>query len=214
MAANRLVDSRVLWPTAVNSHSRTEVLATVADYANAAAWTPAVRTAIKISPPGPLAAGTSFAQVIDVGGSSAEFVWKIKKFEPPLRVVLKGKAKVDMHQWFWPGRVKGASGTCCALCAPPTKHAMRPVKVEDRYFIQEGPTADSVLVEFYGHTKVMGFGKILAPLFKSQWREIKNGAREGLARVQGRPAEGAAGAKLSTTHELLATPARGPSTAV
>ena len=96
----------------------------------------------------------------------------------------------------------------------PIENALRPVKVEDRYFIQEGPTADSVLVEFYGHTKVMGFGKILSPLFKSQWREIKNGAREGLARLQGRPAEGAAGGKLSKSHDMLATPARGPSAAV
>jgi hypothetical protein len=112
-------DACSLWPTPANSHWRTEVLATVADYANAAAWTPAVRTASKISPPGPLAAGTIFAQVIDIGGSSAEFVWKTKKFEPPLRVVLKGKAKVDMHQWFWPARIKGASRPCCALLAAP-----------------------------------------------------------------------------------------------
>ena len=177
-------------PPAANSPSRAEVLATVADYANAATWTPAVRTASKISPPGPLAAGAIFTQMIDIGGESAEFVWKMKKLQIPLSVVLKGKAKIDMHQWFWPARIK--------------------VKVEDRYFVQEGPTAGSTLVEFYGHTKVIGFGKVLSPLFKSQWREIKNGAREGLARLQGRPAEGAAGAKLGAAHDMLATPARGP----
>ena len=116
-------------PSAADSHSHTEVLATVADYANAAAWTPAVRTASKLSPPGPLAVGTIFAQEIDIGGASAQFTWRVsryfvaaclslripfgshrktKKFEPPLSVVLKGKAKVDMHQWFWPARIKGA----------------------------------------------------------------------------------------------------------
>ena len=138
---------------------------------------------------------------------------KTKKFEPPLSVVLKGKAKVDMHQWFWPARIKGASEPALlrdpALRLQPTKRVTRPVKVEDRYYIQQGPTPDSVLVEYYGHTKVAGFGKVLAPLFKSQWREIKEGARAGLARLQGRPAEGAAGAKLGAASEMLATPERG-----
>ena len=137
---------------------------------------------------------------------------KTKKFEPPLSVVLKGKAKVDMHQWFWPARIKGASEPallCDPLYAYVQPNAPRPVKVEDRYYIQQGPTPDSVLVEYYGHTKVAGFGKVLAPLFKSQWREIKEGAREGLARLQGRPAEGAAGAKLGAASEMLATPERG-----
>ena len=88
------------------------------------------------------------------------------------------------------------------------------MKVEDRYYVQQGPTADSVLVEYYGHTKVTGFGKVLSPLFKSQWREIKEGAREGLARLQGRPAEGGAGAKLGATREMLATPERGATAAL
>jgi hypothetical protein len=32
----------------------------------------------------------------------------VKKLEPPFSVELKGKAKIDIHQWWWPGRVKGA----------------------------------------------------------------------------------------------------------
>ena len=80
--------------------------------------------------------------------------------------------------------------------------------MEDRYFVQEGPTPGSTLVEYYGHTKVVGFGKLLSPLFKSQWKEIKQSAREGLARLQGRPAEGAIGTKNQGAE--AATPARGP----
>jgi hypothetical protein len=44
-------------------------------------------------------------------------------------------------------------------------------------------------VEYYGHVQVKGLGKLLAPQFKAAWRDIKYGAREGLARVRGRPAE-------------------------
>jgi len=42
------------------------------------------------------------------GGGPADFLWKVKKLEPPCSVELKGKAKIDIHQWWWPGRVKGA----------------------------------------------------------------------------------------------------------
>jgi hypothetical protein len=44
-------------------------------------------------------------------------------------------------------------------------------------------------VEYYGHVKVKGLGKVLSPQFKAAWREIKANAKEGLARVRGRPAE-------------------------
>lgn len=86
---------------------RADVLATVADYANASEWTPAVRTASKVSS-GPLAVGTTFQQEVDLAGGAADFTWKVKTFEPPFSVTLKGKAKVDMHLWYWPSRIKGA----------------------------------------------------------------------------------------------------------
>lgn len=77
---------------------REEVLETVADYARAAEWTPAVRTASKTSS-GPLAVGTKYEQQVDIAGGASTFVWKVSSFEPPDSVVLKGKAKVDFHKW-------------------------------------------------------------------------------------------------------------------
>jgi hypothetical protein len=58
-------------------------------------------------------------------------------------------------------------------------------------------------VEHYSHFHLVGVSKLLAPLLKPQWRDIKAAAREGLARLQGRPAEGELGAQQ--------VPARGPS---
>ena len=45
---------------------RASTLAVVADYANAAEWTPAVRSASKMSP-GPIGQGTTFQQNVDIG---------------------------------------------------------------------------------------------------------------------------------------------------
>jgi hypothetical protein len=78
--------------------------------------------------------------------------------------------------------------------------------VIDRYYIQEGPRKDASLVEHYSHFHLVGVSKLLAPLLKPQWRDIKAAAREGLARLQGRPAEGELGAQQ--------VPARGPSVAM
>lgn len=83
-----------------------------------------------------------------------------------------------------------------------------PSQVKDKYYVQDGPTDNSAVVEYFGNVKVKGLGKLLTPLFKSEWREIKANAREGLARLQGRPAEGALGSKPA--REAQATPARGP----
>ena len=88
------------------------------------------------------------------------------------------------------------------------------MKCEDRYYIQQGPSPDSSLVEYYGHVHLVGAAKLLAPVFKPQWRDIKQGAREGLARLQGRPAEGELGAKQGAARDVQATPARGPVTSV
>ncbi len=74
-------------------------------------------------------------------------------------------------------------------------------------------------MEYYGHVKVKGMGKILAPQFKAEWRAIKEAAREGLARRLGRPAETAAAAAVggpvaakstfATTGGGMPVPARG-----
>ena len=84
------------------------------------------------------------------------------------------------------------------------------MNVTDRYYVQQGPRESTSLVEYYGHVKIVGFAKVLSPLFKAQWRDVKQGAREGLARLQGRPAEGAFGAKHGASRDVQATPARGP----
>jgi hypothetical protein len=102
---------------------RAAVLAVVADYANAAEWTPAVRSASKLTP-GAIAEGTVFQQQVDIAGGAADFVWKVKKIEPPFSVELKGKAKVDIHQWWWPARLKGACSPRLARRRTPT-HAAR-----------------------------------------------------------------------------------------
>lgn len=59
-------------------------------------------------------------------------------------------------------------------------------------------------VEHYSHTEVKGLATILAPKFKSEWRDITNAAREGLARVRGRPAEHTS----ATTVKSAEVPAR------
>ena len=33
---------------------------------------------------------------------------QVKKLQPPQQVTLKGKMKVDMHKWWWPGKITGA----------------------------------------------------------------------------------------------------------
>ena len=87
---------------------RAAVLAVVADYANAAEWTPAVRSASKLTAE-PIGEGTRFHQQVDIAGGAADFAWKVKKFEPPFSVTLKGTARnLDLHLWYWPARIKGA----------------------------------------------------------------------------------------------------------
>ena len=89
--------------------SRAEVMALLSDVTRAAEWTPAMRSASKTTA-GPIASGTEFDSVMDLGGRATPVAWKVKKFEPPLTLVLKGKAKYDAKQWYWPAKIKGA---CC-----------------------------------------------------------------------------------------------------
>ncbi len=51
------------------------------------------------------------------------------------------------------------------------------------------PPSSCAQVEYYGHTKANNLGKLILPRIKREWRDIKAAAREGLARVRGRPAE-------------------------
>ena len=44
-------------------------------------------------------------------------------------------------------------------------------------------------MECFSHTEAKGLDKLLLPKFKAEWRAVKDAAREGLARRQGRPAE-------------------------
>ena len=89
--------------------SRAEVMALLSDVTRYAEWMPAMRSASKTTA-GPIASGTEFDSVMDLGGRATPVAWKVKKFEPPLVLVLKGKAKYDAKQWYWPAKIKGA---CC-----------------------------------------------------------------------------------------------------
>ena len=59
------------------------------------------------------------------------------------------------------------------------------------------------MVECFSHTEAKGLDKLLLPAFKKEWRAVKEAAREGLARRQGRPAEAeTATSQMAAAREL------------
>ncbi len=107
---------------------------------------------------GPIKVGDVFESSIDFKGRATPVKWKVKTLERPHEVMLKGKMHVNLHHWYWPAKIKGARPCTAPRCDAAPAEALTasvaaaaathelPVKVLDKYFVQDGPGPNTSVV--------------------------------------------------------------------